>query len=174
MTYTWSFDEPTLHASAAPVLGDWQLEDGTIVQRARTASGDFPRILIEDLQFTDLELSVRCRAEDGTIDRACGILFRAADSDNYYITRANVLEDNVRLYHVIDGVRQQLASADAAVENFRWHTLGVTAIGSTLSVTWDSVELISFTDATFTRGAIGIWTKADSVTRFDDLVAVAR
>ena len=174
MTYSWDFAEAALPPSFYSVLGEWQVGDGAIAQTGAFNDPDFPRIVIEDLQFTDLHLSVRCRPEAGSTDRACGLLFRAEDSENYYITRANALENNVRLYHVIDGDRVQFASADRSIATSEWHTLEVDAVGTQLTITWDGEQVISETDATFARGAIGLWTKADSVTRFDDLVATAR
>ncbi len=183
-TYRWDFDEsPT---SALPegfvrVLGDWKVETEATAPSAphvlrQTGSfrnPDFPRVLVKELTFADLILRVRCRPESGKVDRACGLLFRAKDSDNYYVTRANPLEGNVRLYEVVNGSRKQLASADLEVTSGEWHTLEVRARGPELSVSWDGHEVISASDATFERGKIGLWTKADSVTAFDDLEATA-
>ena len=132
---------------------------------------DFPRIIVEDLTFADLTVRVRCKPERGGTDRACGLMFRLKDSDDYYVTRANALEANVRLYRVVHGDRQQFASADLPVTSGEWHTLEAHARGSSLTVKWDDKQVISATDDTFQRGKIGLWTKADSVTAFDDLEA---
>jgi hypothetical protein len=156
------------------VLGDWQIDDGTVVQSARHRDSDFPRVLLEDLQFTDLKLTVKCRMESGDTDRACGIVFHAADSDNYYITRANALEENIRLYRVVGGSRMQFASVNRSVDSDRWYTYEVEAIGNHIVVSWDGEPIIDTTDDTFTSGVIGLWTKADSITRFDDLTVVGR
>lgn len=110
----------------------------------------------------------------GDIDRACGLMFRAVDSENYFITRANVLEDNIRLYRVVDGDRQRFASADRPVSSNTWHTLEVEAIGNRITVSWNGETVIDETDDTFDKGAIGLWTKADSLTAFDELSATAR
>ena len=122
-TYRWSFDDVTaggLPADYIAVLGDWTVANETTAPSAPNVlrqtgaykNPDFPRVMIKGLTFTDLTLRVRCRPEQGNIDRACGLMFRARDSDNYYLTRANALEDNVRLYRIVNGDRQEFASAD--------------------------------------------------------------
>jgi len=182
-TYRWSFDEAagSLPEDFINVLGDWRVEaepsapsgPNVLRQAGRFKTPDFPRFVIKDLTFADLTARVRCRPESGSVDQACGLMFRLRDSDNYYITRANPLEGNVRLYRVVDGDRQQLASADLAMASGQWHTLEATVRGLTLTVRWDDQPIITATDATFTKGKIGLWTKADSVTAFDDLEARA-
>jgi hypothetical protein len=174
MTYTWSFDDNSMPPAFFNVLGDWKVEAGELVQTGDFPSPDYPRLVIEDLSAVDFHLSVRCKVERGDTDRACGLLFRAEDSDNYMLTRANALEDNIRLYTVVGGGRSQFASTDKSVTSGEWHELEVDAQGAQLVVLWDGAEVMSETNDTFTRGAIGVWTKADSVTRFDDLVLVAR
>jgi len=122
------------------ILGDWTAESdptapsapNVLRQTGAFKSPDFPRVIVKSLTFTDVTVRVRCRPEKGETDRACGIVFRAKDSDNYYLTRANALEDNVRLYHVVNGDRQEFASADLAVTAGQWHTLEVTARGTKL------------------------------------------
>jgi hypothetical protein len=183
-TYRWSFDDApagSLPADFINVLGDWKIEaEGTApsapnVLRKRGAfkNPDFPRLVVKDLTFTDLTLRVRCRPDSGRLDQACGLMLRLKDSDNYFIARANALEGNVRLYRVVNGNRQEFASADVTVTSGRWHTLEVSARGTALSVKWDTELVISARDSTFAKGKIGIWTKSDSVTAFDDLEATA-
>lgn len=183
-TYQWRFDDATagsLPADLINVLGDWKVDSdasapsapNVMRQKGRFGDPDFPRVVIRDLKFTDLTVRVRCRPESGGTDQACGLMFRLRDSDNYYVTRANALEGNVRLYRVVAGDRQQFASANAAVASGQWHTLEATARGQTLTVSWDGAAVINATDATFDKGKIGLWTKADSVTAFDDLEATA-
>ena len=183
-TYRWTFDEPrsdALPENLVGVLGNWKIESepsapsapNVLRQTGSFESPDFPRVIVWDLTFTDLALRVRCRPEAGRTDQACGLLFRAKASDAYYVARANALEGNVRLYEVVGGRREQLASSDLDVTSGEWHTLEVEARGTSLSVSWDGREVISATDATFDTGKIGLWTKADSVTAFDDLEARA-
>ena len=177
MTYAWSFDQETPGRLPGPwsnVLGDWRIEGGSVIQGGEFGDPDYPRVVFEGLQFTDHKVTVKCRLESGETDRACGLMFRAGDSENYYVTRANTLEDNIRLYRVINGDRVQFASADRTVNSNIWHTLEVEAIGSRIGVYWNGEKVIDETDTTFTTGVIGLWTKADSITRFDDLSATAR
>lgn len=182
-TYRWSFDEAAgpLPADFIHVLGDWRVEaepsapsgPNVLRQAGRFKTPDFPRFVIKGLTFADLTVRVRCRPESGSVDQACGLMFRLRDSDNYYITRANPLEGNVRLYRVVGGDRQQLASADLAMVSGQWHTLEATARGQSLTVRWNETPIITATDSTFDKGKIGLWTKADSVTAFDELEARA-
>jgi hypothetical protein len=93
------------------------------------------------------------------------------DAHNYYIARANALENNVRLYRVVDGHRQQFAGVDVPVPNGRWQTLTLRVDGDRFAVALDGRELFQATDQTFSEaGRVGLWTKADSLTHFDDLV----
>jgi hypothetical protein len=176
-TYRFNFDDTAPGLAPADfinVLGDWAVtSEHALRQQGRYGSGDFPRLVLKDLTFQDFTLSVKCRPESGGTDQACGVMFRLEDSDNYFVTRANALEGNVRLYRVVDGDRQQFASGDASVTSNAWHTLGVAARGTSLTVRWDGVDVFTATDATFTRGKIGLWTKADSVTSFDELEVTA-
>ena len=93
---------------------------------------------------------------------------RLTDADNYYVVRANATEDNVRFYRVVKGRREQLEGANVKVAPNEWHTLGLKAEGGRFTVTYDGKQLYTATDSTFAAaGKIGLWTKADSVTRFD-------
>jgi hypothetical protein len=93
---------------------------------------------------------------------------RLEDADNYYVARANALEDNVRFYRVVNGRREQLGGANLKVTANQWHTLGLRAEGERFTVSYDGNKLFSVTDKTFTEpGGVALWTKADSVTRFD-------
>ena len=117
-----------------------------------------------------MRAEIRFKAVGGKIDRAGGIAVRMEDPENYYIARANALEDNVRFYRVVAGKRQQLGGADIRVTSGEWHTLAIEAKGQRFSVTYDGAALYEVTDGTFTEpGAVALWTKADSVTRFDTM-----
>jgi hypothetical protein len=121
----------------------------------------------------DLRLSVRCKPVSGQFDQACGLVFRYQDAGNYYLTRANALEGNVRLYHVKGGKRTQIATWSGRVDEGEWQELRVAALGDLIEVRWDGKPVLTATDATFPEpGRIGLWTKADSVTYFDDLTVV--
>jgi hypothetical protein len=123
----------------------------------------------------DLRLSVKCKPVAGRVDQACGLVFRLSDADNYYITRANALEDNVRLYHVVKGKRIQFAGWNGKVKSGVWHELAVDAQGDHFQVFFDNNKVIDAHDVTFSAaGKFGLWTKADSVTYFDDLTATPK
>jgi hypothetical protein len=118
----------------------------------------------------DLRVDVHCKPISGKEDQACGLVFRYQDENNYYVTRANALENNVRLYFVKNGGREQIASWDGKVASGTWHRLGAVAKGDHLEVYWEGQKIIEKTDKTFAGpGRAGVWTKADSVTSFDDL-----
>jgi len=159
-------------------VGDWRVvEDATASQGKAIAqvSADptdyrFPLAVYEPLPAQDVEASVRFKAISGKGDRAGGLAVRLTDADNYYVVRANALEDNVRLYRVVKGDRQQMASASVKVSSGAWHTLALRAEGDRLSVSFDGKPLLTHSDRTFTGlGKVALWTKADSVTRFDRL-----
>lgn len=135
----------------------------------------FPLLISDEGSFKDLELSVKFKAIAGEVDRAAGLVFRLKDANNYYIVRANALEDNYRLYHVINGSRRQFASANFKITSGAWHELKVECIGNKIICYYDGVKKIAATDGTFKEaGKIGLWTKADSVIYFDDLRVVAK
>jgi hypothetical protein len=123
----------------------------------------------------DLRLSVKCKPVSGKVDQGCGLVFRLRDENNYYVARANALEDNVRLYHVVKGDRRQFAGWNGKVASGKWHELAVEAQGDHFQVFYDGNKVIDAHDKTFTEaGKFGVWTKADSVIHFDDLTATPK
>jgi hypothetical protein len=132
----------------------------------------FPLAILKGFEAKDVEVKVRFKPVSGKVDQAAGLVVRLQDQDNYYIARANALEDNVRLYKVVDGTRRQFAGTNVKVPVGKWQELGLKAEGDRLTVSLDDKELFSATDRTFAEaGRVGLWTKADSLTHFDDLVA---
>jgi hypothetical protein len=130
----------------------------------------FPVAVADAPQVKDLRLEVRCKPVSGKVDEACGLVFRFKDPDNYYVTRANALEDNVRLYRVVNGRRREFAGWNGKVAAQTWHTLAVEARGDRFQVFFDGKPAIDAKDDTFKdAGKVGVWTKADSVTYFDAL-----
>ena len=92
------------------------------------------------------------------------------DADNYYVVRANALENNVRFYRVVKGHREQLASKDVKVASAEWHSLGLKADGERFTIGFDGKTLFTMSDKTFAEaGKVALWTKSDSVTRFDQI-----
>jgi hypothetical protein len=105
----------------------------------------------------------------GREDQAGGVVWRWKDGDNYYVARANALENNVSLYYTASGRRNTLKYVDAPVPRNVWHTLRVEFAGSQIRVALDGKTYIEFKDSHIAgAGAVGLWTKADSVTSFDD------
>jgi hypothetical protein len=135
-------------------------------------SDRFPLAILKGFEARDVEVRVRFKPLSGKVDQAAGLVVRLRDPDNYYIARANALEGNVRLYKVVDGKRQQFAGVAVTVLQGKWQELGLRVEGDRLTVSLDGKELFSATDRTFAEaGRVGLWTKADSLTHFDDLVA---
>jgi hypothetical protein len=130
----------------------------------------FPVAVANAPEVRDLRLEVRCKPVSGKVDEACGLVFRFKDPDNYYVARANALEDNVNLYHVVKGRRREIKGWRGKVAPNAWHSLAVEARGDHLQVFWEGKPVVDATDDTFRdAGKVGVWTKADSVTYFDAL-----
>jgi len=130
----------------------------------------FPLAVFDQPLLHDLDVAVRFKPVAGEVDHAAGIAVRLADRDNYYVVRAKALEDNVRLYKVVKGDRRQFAGADVKVPSGAWQELRLIVRGSRFEVFFEGRSLFSGIDTTFaTAGRVALWTKADSVTSFDDL-----
>ena len=135
-----------------------------------TTDSRFPLCIYDKITARDVEVAVRFKAVSGKVDQAAGLVARFQDKDNYYIVRANALEDNVRLYRVVGGDRKQFAGKNVKVSASEWHTLKLAVKGNHLTVFFDDAQLLEADDDTFAQpGKVGLWTKADSVTYFDDL-----
>jgi hypothetical protein len=135
----------------------------------QSAPGTFPWCVLKDVSISNGTVEVRFKAVAGKEDQAAGVVWRFQDGDNYYVCRANVLEDNVRIYRVVKGSRIQFGGAGTKVTGNEWHTLRVEFTGSHFKVSYDNRPLFEADDRTFTTdGKVGVWTKADSVTEFDD------
>ena len=162
---------------------NWQVLDdpGAPARRAiaetsrDTADYRFPLCVWDGLQASDVKVTIRFKAVDGSVDQAGGIVTRFQDHDNYYVARANALEDNVRLYKVVSGVRRQLAGKSVPVLSAVWHTLELRSEGEELEVLFNGASLMQIRDQTFVQaGKVGIWTKADSLTHFAEIDIEAR
>ncbi|MBK6625981.1 MAG: hypothetical protein IPJ87_00995 [Flavobacteriales bacterium] len=155
-------------------VDDWAVErDGNnqvVAQRARNRGMHFNLLTHDSISASDVVLSVRVKAIDGEEDQGGGVIWRMLDADNYYIARFNPLEDNLRLYRVVKGDREQLASVGVSVVAGSWWTLEVRMKGDRIECAIDGRTLIETDDATFSMpGHVGLWTKADARTWFDDL-----
>ena len=135
----------------------------------QSGSGTFPWCVRRDVALADGFVEVRMKPVSGREDQAGGVVWRFKDGDHYYVARANALENNVSLYYTENGSRKTLKYVDAPVQSGAWHTLRVEYRGTHIRVIFDGVERIVMDDTHITGpGAVGLWTKADSVTRFDD------
>jgi hypothetical protein len=130
----------------------------------------FPLAVYKPFSGKNLEASVRFKPVSGSVDQAGGIALRLRTPDDYYVVRANALEDNVRFYRVVKGKREQLAGAATKVATNTWYTLMLKAEGDRFTVSYDGKELYTANDATFSEaGKVALWTKADSITYFNNL-----
>ncbi len=135
---------------------------------ADTTDYRFPLAIYTPANLTNVEVKIRFKPVAGKVDRAGGVVVRFVNQNNYYVARANALEDNIRFYRVVNGSRQQLASANGKVKSGEWRILTLRAEGDNFTVSSDGQKLFAIKDKTFTGpGKIGLWTKADSVTNFD-------
>jgi hypothetical protein len=151
------------------------------ISRDKTA-GRFPLVIWDKVTTRNGEASIAFKTVDGTVDQAAGIVWRYQDANNYYIVRANALENNVVLYKVEKGIRLSIAPKGLPSRSYgvkhdvpkgRWNTLGITFKGSTFTVFLNGDRLFEADDNTFTQaGKTGLWTKADSVTYFNQFTVV--
>jgi 3-keto-disaccharide hydrolase len=131
----------------------------------------YPVCLKDDTSIRDGFVEVKFKAISGKEDQAGGLVWRAKDANNYYVARANALEDNVTIYHTINGRRTEKKRADMKVATNQWHTLQVDFQANRFTVMLDGQKALDWEDQTFRDpGKVGVWTKADSVTLFDDFV----
>src|SRR5215216_6296582 len=175
----WGFDsEPTdAFAMVGTVFsGTWAVRaegDAPSPPNAlcQTGQATFPALSLGDAVFRDVTLTARFKPISGREDQAAGLLFRIQDQDNYYILRANALENNVNFYKYAGGRRSSLKESKAQVQSGQWQELRVEAIGSRLRGFLDGQQVVEVSDDTYRAGQVGLWTKADSVTCFDDVIA---
>ena len=152
------------------VVADASAAGGRTIEQTSTDTTDyrFPLAIYQKVAAGNLDVTVRFKSIAGKVDQAGGIAVRLSDPDNYYVVRANALEDNVRFYRVVKGRREELEGANTKVAANEWHQLGLRAEGERFTITFDGKQLFTATDRTFVgAGKIALWTKADSVTRFD-------
>ena len=135
----------------------------------QSGRGDFPWCVKRDVALADGFVEVKFKSLSGKEDQAGGVVWRWKDGDNYYVARANALENNVSLYYTQNGRRNTIKYVDAPVAKNAWHVLRVEFTGTHIAVSLDGKRYIEQEDAHIAgTGAVGVWTKADSVTAFDD------
>lgn len=154
-------------------VGEWKVvtADGekVLAQEAKNANSVFNLVFVSDSKAKDVDLSVRMKAVAGETDQGGGLIWRGKDKNNYYLARFNPLEDNFRLYKVQDGKRSMFLNADIKATP-GWHTLRVTMKGDRIETYFDGKKYHEHKDTTFTEaGMIGLWSKADAQSYFDDL-----
>jgi hypothetical protein len=152
------------------VLSDATAESGRAIAQTSRDSTDyrFPLAISSAVSAANLEVSIRFKPIAGKVDQAGGIAIRLASPDNYYVVRANALEDNVNFYRVVDGRRREITGAKVKVASGQWHSLALRAEGERFTVSFDGKELYAANDKTFAKpGKVALWTKADSITHFD-------
>jgi hypothetical protein len=170
----------TLTGSGDP---KWTVEsDETAPSKAKVVKqsgrATFPLLLKNDTSIKDGFIEVKFKAIAGSEDRAAGVVWRAKDANNYYVVRANALEDNFVLYKTVDGVRRAIDivgrkggyGVSVPVPANSWHSLRIDFKGPRFSASFNGKQLFEVEDSTFTEaGMVGLWTKADSVTLFDEM-----
>jgi hypothetical protein len=138
-----------------------------VLQQSGVAT--YPVCIKDGTRLQDGYVEVKFKPVSGSEDQAGGVLWRASDVNNYYVARANALEDNVTIYHTVNGRRTEKKRASVSVARGQWHTLRADFEGNHFTVTFDGRVVLEWTDDTFRDpGRVGMWTKADSVTLFDD------
>jgi hypothetical protein len=154
------------------VVADATAAGGRAIEQVSTDKTDyrFPLAIYKPVSARNVDVVLRFKPMAGTVDQAGGIAVRLSTPDDYYVVRANALEDNVRFYRVVKGKREQLGGTNTKVARNEWHTLGLRAEGDRFTIKYDDKTLYSVTDKTFAgAGRVALWTKADSVTRFDQI-----
>jgi len=178
----WTFDLDRiggLPEGAKSLSGNWiiRLETDSPSQPnaiCQTGSAQFPALTLSDTIYEDVFLSTRFKPISGQKDQASGLIFRVQDKDNYYILQANSLEGNVNLFKYVAGIQFLIKSSSANVTSGQWQILQVEAIGNRIRGLFNGQLIIEVVDNTFKAGKIGLWTKADSVTCFDNTSTIVQ
>ena len=135
----------------------------------QSGAATYPICFKNDTSLKDGFVEVKFKSISGKEDQAGGVIWRLKDANNYYVARANALEDNVTIYDTVNGRRTERKRSNMKVTPNQWHTLRVDFQGNHFTVTLDGKKALEWDDNTFKdAGKVGVWTKADSVTAFDD------
>lgn len=135
----------------------------------KNSGSTYNLLIAEETNYKDLEIELKIKSISGKQDQGGGPIWRVKDANNYYIARWNPLENNLRIYYVKDGRRKQLASVDIKTDSSKWHEFEIEHVGNKIVAEFDDKKVLEVKDSTFTDGGmVGLWTKADAVTGFDD------
>ena len=141
----------------------------------QSGQATFPVCIKDDTSVKDGYVEVKFKPISGSEDQAGGLVWRARDANNYYVARANALENNVTIYHTVNGRRTEAKRTRMTVAGNQWHSLRVDFQGNHFTVLLDGKNALDWSDETFKdAGKVGVWTKADSVTLFDDFTYGAK
>jgi hypothetical protein len=175
---SWSFEDDaagSIPKGFTPSVGEWTVvatDDGKVLaQSARNANPVFNLALVDGTDARDVDISVKLKAIAGELDQGGGLVWRAKDARNYYIARFNHKENNFRVYKVVDGKRSQPFQNADVKHHDGWTTVRVTMKGDHIECYLDGKKYLDVRDATFPdAGRIGVWSKSDAQSQFDDLV----
>jgi hypothetical protein len=157
-------------------VGQWRVIEEKTAAGGKAIASDgqdktdyrFPLAIYRPVSARDVDVTIHFKPVAGKVDQAGGIAVRVLSPDDYYVVRANALENNVRFYRVTHGSRRQLEGIDIRVASGQWHTLGLRTEGNRFIVSFDGNELFFAEDDTYSDvGQVALWTKADSLTLFD-------
>lgn len=175
LRFTFDQDPPeALPAEARVFSGRWIVRAEAGAPSAPNAlcqigTAEFPALRLGDAVLADAVVSARFKPISGKTDQAAGLIARVQDQNNYYILRANALEGNVNLYKYANGRRSGIKQSKATVLQGQWQELRFELSGNRLRGFLNGRLVVEATDDTFAAGGVGLWTKADSVTCFDDV-----
>ncbi len=151
------------------ISGGAESKKAVAITENKNSGSTYNLLIAKETNYKDLEVSVKVKSMTGRQDQGGGPIWRAKDADNYYIARWNPLENNFRVYYVKDGRRTQLATADIATDPGKWHEIEIKHVGNKIVAEFDDEKVIEIEDSTFAEGGmVGLWTKADAATAFDD------
>jgi hypothetical protein len=176
-TQTWTFEDDSPGAAPrgfSPAVGKWTIvvtgEGKVLEQSAKNANPIFNLALVDDTHAKDVDISVKLKALEGELDRGGGLVWRAKDAKNYYLARFNHKEDNFRVYKVVNGVRSQPFQNANVKHHDGWTVVRVTMKGDHIECYLDGMKYLDVHDSTFPdAGKIGVWSKSDAQSQFDDL-----
>ncbi len=177
---SWNFDKDKVGEIAKGFtneVGKWEVapdntapsKPNVLAQLAKSSGSTFNITLVNDTNYKDVDITVKMKAIAGSTDQGGGIVWRAKDAKNYYVARFNPLEDNYNLYHVVNGRRSEIKGAKVK-STPGWHALRVTMTGDHIQCYLDGQKHLDAKDSTFKEaGKIGLWSKSDAQSHFDDL-----